>query len=100
MPYKDKNKKKKHSQKWQLDLRIRLIEYLGGKCVKCGFSDPRALQIDHINGDGNLMRTRSNHGWSQFYREIISKKYDGKVQLLCANCNWIKRRKDLGWEMQ
>lgn len=67
--------------------RLRAIKVLGGKCVKCGFSDPRALQFDHLNGYGSL----------EYYlagsRSVIKRalRGDKDVQLLCANCNWIKR---------
>jgi hypothetical protein len=70
------------------EMRRRAIEILGGKCVRCGFSDPRALQIDHVNGGGTKeIRVIQNFG---IYRKIL----DGNTsdyQLLCANCNWIKR---------
>src|SRR3990170_8952832 len=36
-----------------LSYRKKLIELLGGKCIRCGFSDIRALQIDHITGHGS-----------------------------------------------
>lgn len=29
-----------------------IYKVLGNKCCKCGFVDERALQLDHINGDG------------------------------------------------
>jgi len=68
--------------------RQRVIAALGGKCTKCGFSDWRALQIDHINGGGaREQRQISATG-------IVSKILQGETegyQLLCANCNWIKR---------
>ncbi|MCK9370314.1 helix-turn-helix domain-containing protein [Candidatus Dojkabacteria bacterium] len=60
-----------------------LIEELGGKCNRCGFSDLRALQIDHINGGGSKEITK-------YYKKMI-KEAPGKYQILCANCNWIKR---------
>lgn len=64
---------------------------LGNKCCRCGFPDHRALQIDHINGGGlkdDLMRHHQTH-----YRAVINsmKLQEGRYQLLCANCNWIKR---------
>jgi len=34
------------------NMRDEAIRILGGKCSRCGFDDFRALQIDHINGDG------------------------------------------------
>lgn len=69
-----------------------VFELLGYKCVKCGFCDIRALQIDHINGDGKEERS-SNPGARKYYKEMlknISEK-KSKYQILCANCNWIKR---------
>lgn len=60
---------------------------LGGKCVRCGFSDSRALQLDHINGGG----LRDKRSTATRYRQILSGKSVGEFQLLCANCNWIKR---------
>jgi len=68
---------------------------LGGKCAKCGFDDYRALQIDHINGDG--YKERKSKGVGQKYIgncNTVKKVCKGELknyQLLCANCNWIKR---------
>jgi hypothetical protein len=69
---------------------------MGGKCLRCGFDDPRALQIDHVNGDGWTERQGESNG--RTYREHDTKAYYDKVladpdryQLLCSNCNQIKR---------
>lgn len=73
-------------------LRQRVLSALGGKCVKCGFEDWRALQIDHINGEGYKERTRGRHDQKRYY-EILNMSEEerkGKYQCLCANCNWIK----------
>lgn len=71
-------------------LRIALIEFMGGACVQCGFSDFRALQIDHINGGGrNDRRLYGTRYWKIVKESII--KGEKKYQLLCANCNFIKR---------
>jgi hypothetical protein len=56
---------------------------------KCGFSDPRALQIDHIENDGYSHRREGVMG-TTLYRKVISMGGVG-FQVLCANCNWIKR---------
>lgn len=71
--------------------RLELLKYMGGKCVKCGFSDYRALQIDHVNGDGNKERKANPLG--AYYKYLFDnvKNNPNKYQLLCANCNWIKR---------
>lgn len=69
-----------------------LIDMMGGKCIKCGFDDLRVLEIDHINGGGNVER-RNIKSPSKYY-EVIKQsilKGENKYQLLCANCNKIKR---------
>lgn len=63
---------------------------LGAKCRNCpwGVCDPRALQFDHINGLSGKKRIPNCY----MYREIIHDKApENCYQLLCANCNWIKR---------
>lgn len=69
-----------------------IIEALGGKCVRCGFADKRALQIDHINGGGSKERKERNFE-GQFHGMVLKSflNAENKYQLLCANCNWIKR---------
>ena len=64
------------------------IDHLGGICIECGFSDPRALQFDHINGCPSDERK-----WTQVktFLDVLKYKPNTKYQLLCANCNWIKR---------
>lgn len=73
---------------YQERLRHEALSTLGGVCVECGFSDPRALQIDHKNGGGG--KHLKSVSWSKRYREIIAGDVK-KFQVLCANCNWIKR---------
>lgn len=65
----------------------RAVQYLGGKCVHCGFEDERALQIDHINGGGRA-EARSI-GVFGIYKKVLSGAPG--YQVLCANCNVIKR---------
>jgi hypothetical protein len=73
--------------------RKELIQLLGGKCGHCGYDkDNRALCIDHVNGGG---KADLKYG-PRKYRRLIefieagSKEY----QLLCANCNQIKREEN------
>ena len=75
------------------EYRKNVLHLLGDKCKRCGITDVRVLQIDHINGDGYKERIENN--WSgrtvhSYYRHILDVKGEG-YQLLCANCNWIKR---------
>lgn len=79
---------------------IKNVHYRGliltefGPC-KCGFDDPRALQIDHINGGGHAERLAKPSSWkfscNAAYQRMRQRFLDGELQVLCANCNWIKR---------
>jgi len=69
--------------------RTKALSLLGGKCVRCGFDDPRALQIDHVNGDGAAER-KARRTPRSAELNVVKGEY-GPYQLLCANCNWIKR---------
>lgn len=79
-------------------LRQQAIERLGGRCSdpNCkwvnedgskGCTDFRVLQIDHVHGGGT--RERKKLG----YEAMLKKAATGDIsyQLLCSNCNWIKR---------
>lgn len=73
-------------------LRAEIFQLLGGICCKCGFSDERALQIDHVEG-GGCQEIKVKKGTSYLYH--VRKHIDtGRYQLLCANCNWIKRHEN------
>lgn len=71
-----------------------LIEILGNKCVnpEClvvgGCEDFRCLQIDHKDGDG--YKDRLTNGRLSYYLKHIDEAKQ-KLQILCANCNWIKK---------
>jgi len=75
-----------------------LFELLGNKCanpnclVPGGCREPRCLQVDHVHGNGVQQRKRRKH-CSGYYRGILKEIKAGSedYQLLCANCNWIKR---------
>lgn len=68
-----------------------VLELLGGVCKRCGFSDSRALQVDHVYGDGNKERVACRNSRSLLAKILYSPE---RYQLLCANCNWIKREEN------
>lgn len=71
--------------------RLAIIARLGNVCVRCGFSDIRALQVDHIHG-GGAKHARSLSSGPTYYKNILNDpNFATKFQCLCANCNWIKR---------
>jgi hypothetical protein len=74
----------------RLRLHLEVIAHLGSKCKVCGFSDWRALQIDHVNGGGSK-QLRSGESFVRYYRRVLQTVPGEDFQLLCANHNWIKR---------
>jgi hypothetical protein len=91
------------NRKWHIELRAALFEKLGGAhCVQCGFSDVRALQLDHINGGGRQHRKSLSSGTAYF--RALSKMSTSELvrtfQVLCANCNAIKREEREEWRWQ
>lgn len=89
-------------QRWR-DLRLKhrdaAFRKLGDRCSNpaCqwlnpdgsrGCVDRRCLQFDHIVGGGNTERKQGKGTW--FVVQDVLRTI-GKYQLLCANCNWIKR---------
>lgn len=72
------------------EIRTESIKLLGGKCIRCNFNDVRALQFDHINGGGNKNKKTINRRYELYVLEQI-RNHSGIFQLLCANCNWIKK---------
>jgi hypothetical protein len=77
------------------ELKKSILNKYGSKCARCGFSDWRALQLDHVNNNGAEDREESRDG-NGVYNSALKDK-DGEFQLLCANCNSIKRLEDLGY---
>jgi hypothetical protein len=92
------DKIKESQKKCITKLREEIIQLLGGKCSNpdCPIPpekmDKRALQIDHING-GGTQEVKKYRGNYLYHKHILSQLKAGSkdYQLLCANCNWIKR---------
>ena len=81
--------------------RFDIMDILGGRiCKRCGFDDVRGLQIDHIKGDGAKDRKKfKNVQYMWHYYNNNPKEARKNLQVLCANCNWIKRveEKETSW---
>lgn len=68
--------------------RQEVYEHYGKTCACCGESEPKFLQIDHINGGGKAHRkTLSGRTLAEW---LVSSGFPGGFQILCANCNWAK----------
>lgn len=77
--------------------RDKAVKKLGSRCSNpgCGWINPdgthgcidtRCLQIDHVHGGGS----KEQKACSTYYKKVFLDE-NGNYQLLCANCNWIKR---------
>ena len=75
--------------------RLKVLTHYGNgqlKCVQCGFSDERALSIDHINGGGNQHRKQSGCGTGiRLYFWLRKEGYPEGYQTLCMNCQFMKK---------
>jgi len=84
--------------------RKQIFDLLGNKCSNPFNIDHTSfekepdyiycLQIDHVNGGGSEERKKIGGGslMKLIYEKVKSGSKD--YQLLCANCNWIKRYKN------
>ncbi len=80
--YSTRQKEKRRENK------IKCIEYLGGKCMKCGTTD--RLEFDHIDRTTKkyVIASRVNNKWDNLKEEL------DKCQLLCVDCHLQKTAKE------
>ena len=65
-------------------LKLKAIEYLGGKCIKCGYNKcPAAMHFHHKDSEGKEFGISGNHARSWL---IIKEELD-KCEIRCANCH-------------
>lgn len=66
------------------DTRRKAIEFLGGACIKCGFSEySSALAFHHINPAVKDLKFSGLRGWR--WDRVVEEL--GKCVLLCLNCH-------------
>jgi len=90
-----KDEKRAYQRKYGRELKEKVLTYYGNgglACVRCGFSDSRALSLDHMNGGGRQEKiSLGRMGGNSFYSWLVSEGYPKGYQTLCMNCNIIKR---------
>jgi hypothetical protein len=79
------NYNKKYSE-----VKEKVFQMFGSKCKRCKETDKRVLQLDHINGGGTKERKKTN----SLNRYVRALKDPSKYQMLCANCNIIKKHEN------
>lgn len=65
--------------------KFELMKRLGGKCVKCGETDFRVLDINHKDRAKKEIPKKRNYSWSFRLKEW--EKNFKNLELLCANCH-------------
>ena len=67
-----------------LELKAYVLEYYGGgvlACIKCGFTDLKALTVDYANGvNGNGRRSTNMYWW------LKANDFPAGYRTLCTNC--------------
>lgn len=69
--------------------RAKLLKIYGEECALCGFNNPKALTLDHINQNGNEERKRL--GERGVYYRALEKYRPDEYRILCMNCQFITR---------
>ncbi len=92
----NKFEKKAYNKAYGRKMKIEVISaYSQGecKCVSCGESRLDCLSIDHVNNDGYKHRKAIGltGGGSRFYRWLKNNNFPLGYQVLCMNCQFIKR---------
>ena len=88
MPYRDRDVGRAYQRKYQLDKyyirKTMAIEYLGGKCVDCGSSNPTLLEFDHKSQAEKSFTITTKLGSSSW--KSLKEELD-KCQLRCIPCH-------------
>jgi hypothetical protein len=75
----------------RLRIKIKSVEYLGGKCVKCGYDKHlAALTFHHKEPDKkefNISYSKHSKSWTELKEEL------DKCVILCSNCHHIEHSK-------
>ena len=70
------------------DRKVAILNALGGRCLHCGITDIRVLDLDHI--DASQKNKPAHRNYSTPVRIKLWEKEIENLQILCANCHRIK----------
>jgi len=70
-------------------LKDKVFAAYGASCLTCGFTDRRALTLDHVLNNG--AEERKAIGERGVYRRALLVEHRNEYQVLCMNCQFIKR---------
>lgn len=82
---------KKSMRKHCLKLKRQTMDAYGGHCSCCGENRIEFLSLDHIYNDGGEERRNGGTAGGSWYRRLRNQGYpQGRLQVLCLNCNGAK----------
>lgn len=91
----EKDNPNRYSRARHDKLRHEVFTKLGGKCVACGVSDYRVLQLNHINGGGHRQREERKLVGDKLLLAILKGTIDNALfDVRCANCNMLHAREN------
>jgi len=82
-------KYRKQSREAKARLREKLYKLYGHTCELCGFTDKRALTLDHKLNNG--AQERKELGERGVYYRALEKHRPNEYRILCMNCQFISR---------
>lgn len=75
---------------WRRDIKVRAIQYKGGKCVRCSYNkNYAALVFHHHNGKVFRISDGNTRSWGALQKEL------DKCELVCLNCHADEHHPDL-----
>jgi hypothetical protein len=93
-------KAKKYRDKYRSDLKLEVLSHYSNNticCAFCGYSDIRALSIDHVEGNGCEHRRKDKSAYA-IYNWLKQNNFPSGFQVLCMNCQFIKRHNHKEWK--
>ena len=82
-------KYKEQSRKAKAKLKQKVFDMYGDICALCGFTDKRALTLDHIQNNGAAERKKI--GERGVYYRAIEEYRPLEYRIICMNCQFISR---------
>lgn len=63
------------------------------RCPDCLLGDPRVLVFDHVDGSGAADRAAHGHAGVEWRLYNLLPKLDPNIEVVCHNCNFLRRLK-------
>lgn len=94
-----KHKMRLYNKNYRVLRKHRVLKHYSNgslRCAGCGISDVRVLTIDHVLNNGNTERKNGCGNGDHFYWWLEQNNYPEGYQVLCMNCQFIKKHSKNG----